>query len=407
MEKEKQIYSVEYFTQQSDFVDWVRNGAHSARWKYFLKDHPDQLTNIETARKIVESLSFKKETIGKDDVFTIWERVEDYYSARHITSSRAGIKRILKYAAIIVFAVLAGTYLLVGYISEKQLEFAPVSLSVNNGNEAKLIFADGDEILLKEKKSELQFNKEGNKIKIDQDSIVKTPKEPGKNTFMQIVIPYGKSSVVHLSDGTTVCINAGSKLMFPQTFQGKERKVFLTGEAYFEVEKDKKHPFVVSTNNINVTVLGTQFNVRDNVSEDELEVVLVEGEVSLKESNVLSTLRGEYKLTPNQKAVYSKQANSTRIESDIDTRYYTSWKDGLLMFKRESIVSVFLRLSKYYNVEFVSDKKVELNSSFTGKLDITRSLEDVLNVVSDVAPIKFRIENNKVYITQKSSFLPM
>jgi ferric-dicitrate binding protein FerR (iron transport regulator) len=147
--------------------------------------------------------------------------------------------------------------------------------------------------------------------------------------------------------------------------------------------------------------------MRDNDSENELEVVLVEGVVSIKENNIMNLLSKEIKLRPNQKAIYNKADNTTIVESDIDVSGYTSWKDGLLRFEKESILNVFNRLSRYYNVRFVTESSVELTKKISGKLDLKESLDDVMKVVSDAAPIIYKIDGDKVIVTSKVNYLPM
>jgi ferric-dicitrate binding protein FerR (iron transport regulator) len=222
-----------------------------------------------------------------------------------------------------------------------------------------------------------------------------------------VIIPYGMRSEIKLSDGTKVWLNAGSRLIFPQKFTGKDRHVFLKGEAFFDVAENKNAPFIVTTDNINVTVLGTEFNMKDNNSDSELEVVLVEGAISLKENSVLNFLNKEIKLVPNQKAVYNKIENKMQVESGVDVAYYTSWKEGLLEFRRESILNVFKQLSRYYDVRFVTESNVELNKKISGKLDLKESLEDVMKVISDAAPIAYRFEEGKVYVNSNINYLPM
>jgi ferric-dicitrate binding protein FerR (iron transport regulator) len=267
--------------------------------------------------------------------------------------------------------------------------------------------SDGEEILLKEKNTDLQFSNSGTQIKIDKDSVINYQPKADQNAMAQVVIPFGKRSNILLSDGTKVWLNAGSKLIFPQKFTGKNRKVFLKGEAYFDVFGNKNFPFIVSTDNMNVTVHGTKFNVKDNDSDKELEVVLAEGEVRLKGNSVMNFLSDEIKLKPNQIAIFNKVDNKTVVQSNVDVDYYTSWKEGVLKFNRESILTVFEGLSRYYNVRFVTENSVELNRKISGKLDLKESLEDVMKVISDAAPITFRIDKDKVFVSSKINYLPM
>ena len=399
-------YSVEDFTQDLNFISWVKDGAGKKEWDEFIRENPMLVADINLARQIVLGFSFNAKAINNEDVYELYKEIATCYNQHHHSKSLIRFKKFMRYAAIFVLFISVGaTIPIYYYFAEKADRYTEIASSASNGNEAKLILSGRGEILLKQKHSDLRFDAAGNSIKVDQDSIVNTYADP--KAMAQVIIPYGKRSSILLSDGTKVWLNAGSKLIFPQKFSGKNRKVYLKGEAYFDVFKNKEVPFIVSTDNINVTVHGTEFNVRDNNSENESEVVLVEGAVSMKENSMMNFLGKEIKLIPNQKAVYYKEDNKTKVDSDVDVNYYTSWKEGLLEFNRESILSVFKRLSRFYNVSFVTESSVELNRKISGKLDLKESLEVVMNVIADAAPITFRIDKDKIIINSKISYLPM
>ena len=147
--------------------------------------------------------------------------------------------------------------------------------------------------------------------------------------------------------------------------------------------------------------------MRANESDNNMEVVLAEGAVSFKANTILNLLNKEIKLKPNQRAIYNKASNTTSVESNVDVGYYTSWKEGLLEFRRESILNVFKQLARYYNVRFVTERNVELNRKISGKLDLKDSLDKVMKVVSDAAPINYRIEKDEVFVTSRMEYLPM
>ena len=400
-------YTVEDFTQDPKFIAWIKRSSEQKYWNSFLREHPEQVKNVETARKIVESFRYSNIDVNEKEMQSVWKNIELYYDLQQKTGKKIKFRKITRYAAMVAFLLTVGTLVSHFLFEKNRNQFTEIEIPFSNSTEAKLILSGGEEILLKEKQTELQFDDTGKKIKIDRDSIVDYQPEDIKNTMAQVIIPYGKRSDIQLSDGTKVWLNAGSRLIFPQKFTGKERHVFLKGEAYFEVTKNRNTPFIVTTDNMNVTVLGTEFNIKDNNSDNELEVVLVKGEVSLKENSVLNFLGKEVKLIPNQKAVYDKIDNKMVIESEVDVTYFTSWKEGLLEFRRESILNVFKQLSKYYNVRFVTESSVELNRKISGKLDLKESLEEVLKVVSDAAPITYRIDEGKVVVNSKISYLPV
>lgn len=407
MEKKYLKYSIEDFTQDKKFIRWVKTGLDADDWQNFIKDNSNLKKDIEVARKIIDILKTNSSEIKKEAVSAGWKNVEHFYNLYHRKQRSIAFKKFLRYAAIFVIALSLGATIPYFYFKTKSQQFSEIMMPADV-NEAKLILADGAEIILKEKQSTFQFNAEGNQIKMNNDSIINYDSKKTKNTLSQLVLPYGmiKSDLI-LSDGTRVWLNAGSTFIFPQKFEGKGRKVFLKGEAYFEVAENKNCPFIVNANELNIEVLGTEFNLKNNLTDDELEVVLVKGAVSLRENNALNFLGKETKLKPKQRAVYNKMNNTIEVTSNIDTEYYTSWKEGLLQFNRESILNVFKRLSRFYNVRFVTERNVELHRKISGKLDLKETLDDVLKVVSDAAPISYRIEKDKVYVYEKIYYLPM
>jgi ferric-dicitrate binding protein FerR (iron transport regulator) len=407
VDKKYKNYSVEDFTQDLKFINWVKKGADQKQWENFVRENPDLSKNINTARKIVSVLELNASGVQDHDVYEVYKNIEIFYELKHKSRLKIRVRKIMQYAALFVLVFSIGAAIPFFYFTKKNNRFSDIPVSSAGFNEAKLILSDGEEILLKEKNTDLQFSNSGTQIKIDKDSVINYQPKADQNAMAQVVIPFGKRSNILLSDGTKVWLNAGSKLIFPQKFTGKNRKVFLKGEAYFDVFGNKNVPFIVSTDNMNVTVHGTKFNVKDNDSDKELEVVLAEGEVRLKGNSVMNFLSDEIKLKPNQIAIFNKVDNKTVVQSNVDVDYYTSWKEGVLKFNRESILTVFEGLSRYYNVRFVTENSVELNRKISGKLDLKESLEDVMKVISDAAPITFRIDKDKVFVSSKINYLPM
>jgi len=397
-------YSVEDFTQDINFINWVKNGINQKEWKNFVQENPNLSKDISTATKIVSALRINTVECREDE-YELYKKIEIFFTLHHKSKQTFRFRKMMRYAAILVVILAIGVTIPYLYSKKNNVQFSEISVSSIGSDDAKLITANGKEILLKGKQSDLKLNAFGNQLNIDQDSIVRLDSEPIQ--LAELVVPYGKRSNIQLADGTRVWLNAGSRLLFPQKFTGKNRKVFLKGEAYFEVYKNKDIPFIVSTDKMNVTVYGTEFNMRDNDLDNELEVVLVEGAVSLKENGAMNFLDKEIKLVPKQKAVFNKTDNKTSVESNVDVGNYISWKEGLLVFNQESILSVFKKLSRFYNVRFVNESSVEMNKKISGKLDLKESLKDVLKVVSDAAPITFRIEQDKVIVNSKINTIHM
>ena len=233
-----------------------------------------------------------------------------------------------------------------------------------------------------------------------------------QNTYREIKAAYGTQAKVELEDGTTVFLNSGSKLRFPQTFSNQaQRKVLLDGEAFFTVAKNKKVPFVVQVKELNISVLGTTFNVDAYSDNSSVHVALVEGSVMLQDASG-EKLKDLLTLTPNQVATLNT-TNQTLTKKDVDDLYkYTAWINGRIIFFGDPIQTVVRKLEKWYNVEIViADKRLE-NYRFTGTF-IDESLEQVLNILSltsqmtfAIQPIRKQADNSmskrKIVLTSKS-----
>lgn len=217
----------------------------------------------------------------------------------------------------------------------------------------------------------------------------------GKLVYNTLTIPYGKTFEVQLSDGTIVHMNSGTSLRYPVQFlKNQNRKVYLMGEAYFEVAKDKSHPFTVNTQELDVEVLGTKFNVNtysDNLTTD---VVLVEGKVSLYKDK--KTTNNQVYLTPGLKGTNIKGQSAITTET-VNTDYYTAWLKGSLVFKNAPFSEIIKKLERHYNVTFINKNKMLGKEIFNGRFD-NEPIEAVLKYFSDSYAIDYIIQEDKITI---------
>ena len=209
--------------------------------------------------------------------------------------------------------------------------------------------------------------------------------------FQEIRAAYGTQAKIELADGTTVFLNSGSKLRFPQTFNNMEqRKVILDGEGYFEVAKNKELPFIVQANQLNIKVLGTKFNVDAYSDNPSVIIALSEGSVMLQD-NSGNQNKELMNLVPNQVATLIKSDRTLSKMDDMDLYKYTAWVNGRIVFFGDPIQTVVKKLEKWYNVEIViSDERLE-DYTFTGTF-IDESLEQILNILSLTSPMTYKIQ---------------
>ncbi len=211
--------------------------------------------------------------------------------------------------------------------------------------------------------------------------------------YREVKAAFGTQAKVELADGTTVYLNSGSKLRFPESFANQElRKVSLDGEGYFAVTKNPEQPFVVEVNNLNVKVLGTTFDVDAYQGNDDVKVVLVEGSVLLQ-GKTKDGSEEILNLSPDQIATLNRTNNSLSKAEVKNMNKYTGWINGKIIFVDDPIETVVNKLGKWYNVDIIiADKKLS-NYSFTATF-MDESLEQILDVLSLTSSMTYKIESS-------------
>lgn len=201
--------------------------------------------------------------------------------------------------------------------------------------------------------------------------------------YQTLYVPNGQRAELTLPDGTEVWLNSCTRLVYPQVF-AEAREVKLDGEAYFKVTRNEKQAFVVKTEDIDIKVLGTEFNVKAYSAIDEQQVDLLKGSVELS-----GGVMGQRSLRMNpQESVRIAEGKIKR--SRIDDYDYFRWKEGLICFKNESVGSIIKKLEIYYDVRIVVDREDLLKDTYSGKFRTRDGIEQVLKVL--------QLEHDFVYV---------
>ncbi len=214
----------------------------------------------------------------------------------------------------------------------------------------------------------------------------------GNNTdvvYNTMTTPKGRQFSLVLADGSKVWLNAASSITFPTAFTGKERKVTITGEAYFEVAKDAFKPFKVQVNQMEVEVLGTHFNINGYADEDAIRTTLLEGSVKI------NTKEGNSFLQPGQQAQLQK-AGRIKLVNNIDLEETVAWKDGNFQFENSDINTVMRQIARWYDVEI--EYKGTVNKHFIGTISRNVNLSQVLTMLQQTGEVKCIIEGKKVIV---------
>lgn len=212
--------------------------------------------------------------------------------------------------------------------------------------------------------------------------------------YLSLNTPYGGEYQVTLSDGTKVWLNADSHLRYPVDFDKDKRVVELEGEAYFEVAKMSGKPFIVKTQNQEVKVLGTHFNINSYGYEEGIKTTLLEGSVMVSRninSGGTETLQSRM-LVPGEQSFVSQNLKEISVK-EVNTIETIDWKEGLFIFNDEPIQSITKRLAKWYNVKFVFDGDFS-NVRFVGNYSRSKSLNNLLNNIALTGLVHFKVEGS-------------
>ncbi|SNZ00469.1 FecR family protein [Flagellimonas pacifica] len=219
--------------------------------------------------------------------------------------------------------------------------------------------------------------------------------------YNELTVPYGEKFDLVLSDGTKVKVNSGTVIKYPVQFiSGEKRKVFVKGEAYFDVTEDIAHPFVVNANDINVEVLGTEFNVSSYPEDHNINTVLVEGSVKIYNKYKEQIPESHIMLTPGNMAAWDKSKKKIEVKP-VDIEIYTAWKDGVLLFKKSSFGNIRKKLERYYDITIENKYGFLESQVYTATFD-NESLEEVVEAFKEDTPFEYSIENDKLIITDSS-----
>lgn len=212
--------------------------------------------------------------------------------------------------------------------------------------------------------------------------------------MVECFVPNGERKQITLPDGSTVWLNSGSILLYPEIF-ANNRTMYLSGEGNFEVMKDPEKPFVVQTNYLNVEALGTVFNVNSYPDMDKTTTILQSGKVKVEDK---SGITAPVILNPDEQLVYSHEDGSF-VKTNVDATYMSRWTEGYLIFQKESLANIFRSLERRYDVKISFDHDKFDDSSFNVRFHEEETLEEALQVLRKIgAKFRYTITGNDVYI---------
>ena len=328
------------------FHNWVRHSDEDdwKFWESWLSDHPDKMQEVNQAKRIVKTISFKDKSFSKDEINAIWQKIKSETKETDARTVRFNPWRYLRIAAVIVPFVIASVLFL--FFRE-----IPVT------NES-----------------------------VTQVEIVKQN-------------PKGEKRTVFFSDGSKVILNAESKISYLKPFSINERVIRLEGEAFFEVTPDRNRPFVVKSGSLETRVLGTSFNVKAYPNDKRIEVAVKTGSVSVESLRQNPAKKHDelIVLSPREMASYSLETNRTTI-TEYDPLKVLAWSEGILYFDDATIEEFVTAVERWYGVEIIVDRDKPIAKGITGTFK-DESLDQILEGTKGTSEFEYEfISAGKVLI---------
>jgi transmembrane sensor len=306
--------------------------------------------------------------------------------------------RIAAAASIIMILGLGGYF----FVKKKE-QPSPVAVNrVKNdvlpgGNKAYLTLGNGQRVSLTDAKNGMIANQAGKNIQKTAEGMIVYDNTHNSHNTMEVIYntietPRGGQYQIVLPDGSKVWLNAASSLKYPAEFTGTDRLVELTGEAYFEVAKDKAHPFKVKTAKQEVEVLGTHFDVNSYADEAHVATTLLEGSVKVTSSN-----KKQIVIKPGEQAVNDGQLISIQ-QADADN--VIDWKDGDFFLNHVPFKVAMRKIARWYDVEVVYETNIPDQIESGGWIKRSRELSKVLGAIQRSGQVQFKIEGRKIYVSK-------
>ncbi|MCB6972643.1 MULTISPECIES: FecR domain-containing protein [Butyricimonas] len=319
----------------------------------------------------------------------VWRRLEQQIAPRRRNLSW----RWIGYAASVIVLVAAGWFavMMTGRVDE-QKEVKKVVAIVPGERKAILHLETGKQVVLGKNSGVIVNDSLSGKIEqIDNTLVYQAETDVQAERLNVLEVPKGGEFNVTLADGTRVWLNAGSKLTYPVAFVGNERQVILWGEGYFEVKKDDTKPFRVEVNGMQVTVLGTSFNLKSFPSDERTTATLLSGKVEVK------TLSESVILEPNQQADLIVGENKLEVR-EVDAEAYRAWTKGQFVFRRERLESILDDVARWYNVTVFYEQSRTKDILFSGTMERYSDIAETLRMLEKTGKVSFTVDEQKIIV---------
>jgi transmembrane sensor len=390
MNKQRIIYLLNAYQQQTatpqervEFAKLLHNERYTQLFNEQLDQNWDELTSEEIDQieipgydRILQEITLQPQMTGRKK--NLWPRMVA--------------------AAAILTIIGTGIYFFKSSSPTINTEFTTKTDIAPGKDGATLTLANGKKIIITAALAGNIATESGVKIVKTKDGQLIyeiTGNAEGPLAYNTLSTSKGEQTQVRLPDGTVVYLNAESSLKYPTSFaKATKRQVSLTGEAYFEVTKDKLHPFVVNADHQNVEVLGTTFNISSYADEPTVKTTLLEGSVRISQ---LETQNSKL-LVPGEQAIVDAQSLLTKTVKVDDV---VAWKNGYFMFNNETLENIMKKVARWYNVEILYKGDAVKQKTFFGSVSRFDHVSEILKLLQKTEGATFEIQGKQIIVSQK------
>ena len=322
----------------------------------------------------------------------VWNKIE-----KQIAPQRSRLSlRWIGYAASVMILVVAGWFAFQMSDNKDSVQEGKKVARITPGTQKAILHLDnGEQVVLADNNTVLVEHSLSGKIEqVDKTLVYQTESTVKDERLNVLEIPNGGEFQVTLADGSRVWLNAGTRLTYPIAFVGKERRVRLDGEGYFEVERDESKPFIVEINGMEVKVLGTSFNLRSFAADNRSTATLVSGKIEVK------TPTQRIELLPNQQADLLVGENKLAVR-EVDAVAYSAWTKGRFVFRRERLETILDDVSRWYNVTVFYEQSRVKDILFSGIVERYADISETLEMLEKTGKVNFIVDEQKIIVRAK------
>ena len=357
-------------------------------WRSVSPRHEELFQRMLSSEHVEKSISRFVKT-EEEEERGWWQLQQKARSGRSVRK----IKWFPYAAAIVLILSVGGVFYFSG--DKEQTEILPIAKNEVQvpGSRAVLILPDGRKVDLENEVLRSDLAQSDSLLLVSARSLKYRDIDSPDTTeiFHTLEIPRGGEYLLTLSDGTMIYLNSESTLSFPVKFQGKERKVYLTGEAYFKVAKNTEHPFVVTAGELEVLVTGTTFGVRAYKDEKDIQTTLESGQVTVR-------VEGKsVKLVPNKQVLFNKLTMGVEVR-DVDVDLYLAWADGRLVYDNCPLEKILTDLGRWYNIDVFYSRDELRSYQFSLNMKKHEEFIQVLELIGKTGEVQFEVKDNTVIV---------